>query len=945
MKRAAFFLLLFCATVLHAANPRWVAGSQWTNAGKAMTWYRDDVQYFVDLGPLSSVVNHDAAVSLVDAAASVWNLSALPFTLKNGGSLAEDVNSTNVYMGSSGPIWPADVSSSSYTSKQIAVVLDADGSITDALLGSGASEPANCRTNGVTELVDLFIQPGKIAHARIVLNGRCSGAAPEQKLQLQYQLMRAFGRVLGIGWSQLNDNVFTGAPAPTYDQQMHWPIMHPIDIICGPYTYQCLPQPFTLREDDIAAMWLLYADSTTSYAAANMISMYGNLLSSSSRPLGGVNLTATRYQRWGSYGVDAFQSVSNVTGFNMSFDRGNPVTGASGDTQGIHGPILGDVGTSFNFGAIPLSTGTYVTLTSEPVNPLYQGAYAVGPYQMGDPTPSGSSISLSYGGFVPGATAYISYTVPDAASDCSTAKDGTENAPGAIPLDGTWSSRLCGVGHATWMSFAVKTGRTATVEVTATDESGNATSTKAMPLIGIWHGSDAIGTLPGLAAQAVAFNGSRAGMSQLRASFSTTENVRLAIADARGDGRADYTYRARVLYADAVSPARLSSSGGTVVITGIGFTPGNAVTIGGVSANVVSISATTIQVVAPPLSSSGAKNVTVTDLSTGGTTTMTGAITYGGASSDVLAVTSQPAASVATGAPSLLALQLKDGNGVAVRNGEITVSASAGNIVVGACNLARCTLVTDASGVAQTYITPSVAGAITVRAVSSGGSAIQASFTATAVSRAVTLLRPTEYVAAGSGVTFMPAVTVTENRVVVAGASVVWTASTSRAGFTSSVSAANAGGLSSIATTGALRDGEAATVQACAWTTVCGTQTLIAVAAANLRAAVVSGDAQSRSATDSLNDVALRVLDTYGNPVAGATVAVYQAVSGWQPACTSGRCATAPVYGTSTSSTISDDDGLVTVSPLQYANTAAVTKITASVGTQGAITVTLVKTP
>ncbi|WP_047492653.1 IPT/TIG domain-containing protein [Terriglobus sp. TAA 43] len=944
MKRATLFILFFCANVLHASNPRWVAGSQWTNVGKVMNWYRNDVQYFVDAGPLSSAVNHAAAVSLVDAAASVWNLSGLPFTLKNGGALAEDVNSTNVYMGSSGPIWPTDVSSSNYTSKQIAIVLDADGSITDALLGSGASDPASCRTNGVTELVDLFIQPGKIAHARIVVNGRCSGAAAEQQLQLQYQLMRAFGRVLGIGWSQLNDNVFTGAPAPTYAQQMHWPIMHPIDIICGPYTYQCLPQPFTLREDDIAAMWLLYADSTTSYAAANMMNMYGNFLAPGSRPLGGVNLTVTRFQRWGSYGVDAFQSVSNVTGFNMSFDRGNPVTGASGDTQGIHGPILGDVGSSFNFGAIPLSTGTYVTIASEAVNPLYKGAYAVGPYQMGDPTPSGSAVSLSYGGFAPGSNSFISYIVPDAASDCSTAKDGTESAPGTVPLDGTWSSRLCGVGHTSWMGFAVKAGRSATVEVTATDENGNATSTKAMPLIGIWHGLDVTGTQPGLAAQTVAFNGARPGMSQLRASFAATENVRLAIADARGDGRADYTFRARVLYADTVSPVRLSSSGGTVVVTGTGFAPGNTVTVGGVAASVVSLSATSIRVIAPALGSTGAKNVTVTDLATGGSTTITGAITYGGAPSDVLAMTSQPAASVAVGTPSLLALQLNDANGAAVRNGQITVSASTGSIV-SACNLAQCTLVTDASGTAQTYVTPSATGAITVNAVSSGGSTVQASFTATAVARVVTLLRPTEYVASGSGAVFTPAVDVTENGAAAAGTSVVWTASTLRAGLSSSASAVGAGGLSSIAANGSLRDGETATVQACAWSTVCSTQNLIGVAAANLRAAVVSGDAQSGAATDSLGNVALRVLDTSGNPVAGATVAVYQAVSGWQPACTSGRCPTAPVYGTTTSNVISDDDGMVTVSPLQYANTAAVTKITASVGTQGAVTVTLLKMP
>lgn len=83
------------------------------------------------------------------------------------------------------------------------------------------------------ESVDLFLQPGKIAHALLIVNGGCTGPAPEQQLQLRYGLMRMFGRVIGLGWSQTNDNVFTGTPAPVYSQQQHWPVMHPIDIVCG----------------------------------------------------------------------------------------------------------------------------------------------------------------------------------------------------------------------------------------------------------------------------------------------------------------------------------------------------------------------------------------------------------------------------------------------------------------------------------------------------------------------------------------------------------------------------------------------------------------------------------------------------------------------------------------------------------------------------------------
>ena len=62
----------------------------------------------------------------------------------------------------------------------------------------------------------------------------------------------------GWGWSQTNDNVFTLSPRPTANQDLHWPIMHPIDIICGLYTYLCLQQPFTLRPDGVSARPALY---------------------------------------------------------------------------------------------------------------------------------------------------------------------------------------------------------------------------------------------------------------------------------------------------------------------------------------------------------------------------------------------------------------------------------------------------------------------------------------------------------------------------------------------------------------------------------------------------------------------------------------------------------------------------------------------------------------
>jgi hypothetical protein len=249
-----------------------------------VVWYTNQILYFTDPRDLSSTVNHAAADALVAAAASVWNVPTASLVLSRGGALDEHVSGTNTFLGPSGLIFPADVQRSNYVAKQIAVIYDSDGSVTDLLLGNGASDPTSCLQNGVTESVDSIIPAGLIQHAVLVLNGRCTGPSPAQQMQLQYQLMRAFGRVLGLGWSQTNDNVFTGSPQATFNQAMHWPVMHPIDIICGPYTYQCMPQPFTLRPDDLSALAQLYyigrgqapPGKTDTMLNANQI--YGNVI-------------------------------------------------------------------------------------------------------------------------------------------------------------------------------------------------------------------------------------------------------------------------------------------------------------------------------------------------------------------------------------------------------------------------------------------------------------------------------------------------------------------------------------------------------------------------------------------------------------------------------------------------------------------------------------------
>ena len=145
-----------------AGGPRWVTGPPYFTGpgGKAVVWYTTQPLYFTDPADLSASVNHAAADALVASAAAVWNVPTAAMSMAYGGALQEHVSGANAYLGSNGPVFPQDVQSSNYAAVQIAVIYDSDGSITDMLLGGGASDPLECRQNGVTESVDLIASTG-----------------------------------------------------------------------------------------------------------------------------------------------------------------------------------------------------------------------------------------------------------------------------------------------------------------------------------------------------------------------------------------------------------------------------------------------------------------------------------------------------------------------------------------------------------------------------------------------------------------------------------------------------------------------------------------------------------------------------------------------------------------------------------------------------------------
>ena len=957
MRRFVFFVAACLSLLpsLPAAGPRWVASNAtWRNDGAPMVWYQNNVSYFVDAGPLSSSVNNAAATAIVNAAAQVWNIQYSNLLLSNGGSLNEDVSSSNVYLGSNGPIWPADVDSSNYAAKQIAVVFDTDGTLIDMLLGSGASSPSSCRQNAAVENVDKFIQPGSIAHAIVLLNGRCAGPAPEQQLQMQYQLMRVFGRVIGLAWSQVNDNVFTGAPQPTYQQQLHWPIMHPIDIVCGTYTYQCMPSPFTLRDDDRCSVHLLYG--VGAFVITDGEYLTGFLKFPTGEGMDGVNVTATRQGVQGTYGVEGWQTTSAITGAVYRRATGNPVTGALSTFPAIQGTLNGNYQGYWTMAEVPAVAATAwnnVIVAAEPVNPLYRGSYSVGPTSTGAILPSGTigaSIFSVIGRYGAASTTNV---VSTASADCSTGIDGTESAPAPVAAGGLWSGRICGYGHTSWGSFAAQAGRTATLEVTALDESNSATMGKLQPVLGVWHGSSPTGTLPTIAAIGTPFNGRGNGTTTATAAFVSSETVRFVVADQRGSGRPDFAYSARLLYADTVRPARVGESGGTVTITGTGFQPGNTVTVGGVAATVISLSPGQIVVNAPTLTALHgitSNDVVISDLRTGGTAAISGGLLYGSSTGDVLAIVQAPPSPASVGAAGTFAVRLTNSSNAPVAGVTITFRVTAGSATLAPCGSATCTVMTDGTGLAQVQASATAAGSITLLATTTSGAQTTAQFTAALNSQSIFPVRPVEYVAATAGAPFSPQVVLLRNGARVPGQAVQWTVNSAAillaAGQATTQTSSMADGSAVVSAAGMLQEGAQAVVQACAWSNVCASTTMVGVSPDAFRLQGVSGDAQAVTRGSRLGTLTLRVVDAAGHGVAGASVSIRQQVTGWQPACpATGRCAVPPVYGTAATSAISDDDGLVSVTPMQLDGTAATTQIVAATGSSGFFSVSLVKEP
>jgi hypothetical protein len=736
----AFAIVLLFTLLSHAGGPWSVAGTSYFDAsttGQPLVWPQGQITYYTDQGDLSPILPNATANSLVANAFSQWtSISTAAFSATTGGQLAEDVNGTNITVNSNGVITgPADITPSAIGTP-VGIVYDYDGTVTDGLLGAGAGNTSECFYNAAYGGDDNFGALGTYQHALIVINGQCALEA-SQLVDVEYRLVRVIGQVIGLDWSQANPNVLTGSPPPTTDDYAGFPVMHYIDpTSCVPIT-TCYTNPYQPVADDIAALSRLYpvtAQNQSNFPGSQLFSattarIYGNVWFTDSagnptQPMQGVNVVA----RW----IDPSTNqpsrryvASSVSGFLFTGNAGNPVTGfddALGDPFAEWGSTSSTQQGFFDLGGLPLPNGVSAQyqLAVEPLDTDW--SVGVGPYAPFQVAPSGSFqpvvLNLTAGQEMQNDILMAGSAQPIPPWTVSE----TWTSPAPVPVAGDWQGSLSSYGEISYFLLPVQANRTLSVAVTALDESGNTSESKLQPVIGMWLASDRQGTVAP-AFTPSPFNSFDFAMTQLNAQVSTFANFLIGIADLRGDGRPDYHYEAQVLYADSVSPLRIGVTGGAVTVSGTGFSPGLSATIGMTTATPLAVTAGQMILAAPP-QSDGIQNITLTNPATGASTTMAGVLAYGAESTDNIVLISglNPSTAVGVQAQNPVVVQVLASDGITPVAGATVGWNATNGLQLSACGGAfSCSVTTDQSGFASTWLTPAGAGTSYVSATLAPG--------------------------------------------------------------------------------------------------------------------------------------------------------------------------------------------------------------------------------
>lgn len=284
---------------------------------------------------------------------------------------------------------------------------------------------------------------------------------------------------------------------------------------------------------------------------------------------------------------------------------------------------------------------------------------------------------------------------------------------------------------------------------------------------------------------------------------------------------------------------------------------------------------------------------------------------------------------------------LKPAGGVAV-----TYAVLSGDATL-SCGSGTCATRTTGDGIATINITARSTAISVVTATLANGASLQAHFSG-GTPPSLTALTPTLSVAAGSVVNWTTRVLALNNGSPAASQTVAWQPITGASPVGAPTTLTDTYGNAAMQLrVGPLAEGQQITSTAC----LNGTSQCVNFVVTGARPEYawlepVSGIIQSLSASDAPGLIEFRVRDTLGNPMAGATVSLYQATYAWSPPCPPhGRCAQPSLLSSQMATAASAIDGTVSFVPASMPGVPTQSIGLGVAGASSAVTVTIDRHP